>query len=81
MGEGATQAAMDFERDHVTSGAAKMNVSRRCADAAILLRTVSESATSLYLEYLQGSDAVLRKAFETAEKCNQALKKLSKRPG
>jgi|SRR6516162_6283087 hypothetical protein len=80
MGQGATQAAMAGQRGDASSGQAKLNVSRACADASILLTTVSESAASLYLDYQQASDKLLRKAFQAADKCNQALKKLSKQP-
>ena len=80
MGQGAMQAAMAGQRGDASSGQAGLSVSRACADASILLTTVGESAASLYLDYLQASDKVLRKAFQVADKCNQALKKLSKQP-
>lgn len=75
-GQGGMDAAFKAIQGDLSAGQSKLHLARTCMDASTLLYTVSETATSLYKNYLLSNALLQKKAVEVAEKCGEALRKI-----
>jgi hypothetical protein len=53
-----------------------INLARSCMDVSSLIYTVSENAGALYERYVRAEQDLAEKAYNTSQKCFEALKKL-----
>lgn len=56
---------------------ALIHLATSCRDASTLFYTISENAGALYQRYIEGEQSLAQKGVDVAQRCGEALKKLT----
>ena len=75
MGQAGLLASSEAMSGNVSEGQRHMRLVQACLDASTLLYTVSETAYSMYTEYLFAEHEMMNKAMEGLQECADVLKK------
>ncbi len=71
----STQAALQMMAGSKDRAESMVHLAHSCSDASTLIYTVSETAGSLYLRYVEAEEQLAVQGAEAAEKCIDILKK------
>ena len=73
-GQAGMEAADAIQKANTTEGFSKLHIAQACLSSSVLLQTVSETAFSMYSQYLLANYQLYQRTFETMQKTSEALR-------